>query len=563
MRKIINLSGTWAFIPDLDPKYHVAPVYAKPDWDRTNWQKVPVPGVWNHYAERYSIYEGVCWYHREFSVDLPSKGPTCLLKFGAVNYRCEIFINGKKAGEHEGGYTEFVLNVSRLINQGKNHIAVKVDNRAVNMKLPAVLGYFNYGGIHRDVTLEIYTGEYFSDISMDARDDGKLSITGRWAGGKERSVEVEVTCQQITKHCQCDNHSFNVSVKVPDIKAWSPGEPNLYPVTVLLTANGELQDKRVFKVGFRTISLKNNAFALNGKKTFLKGICYLYDSPAYGAVMKKEQFLHDISLLKELGVNIIRSHFPFTDEFLDECDRQGIMVWIEIPVYCLHPPTKERGTVFSDNAVQKLALSMLEEMIVQAKNHPSVVIYGIGNECNTENPEAESFFRQLAVKARELDSTRLLSYAALYCNVGPLAEMVDILGINEYWGWYDIIGQDKPEKLNLKILDDKLTELSGKHKKPMLMTEFGADSIPGYLSESLELWSENYHAELLKKSFEIFKKHPYICGTFPFVFSDYKDPSKHVNKYWNEMNYKGVISYNRRKKLSFFTLQKIYKEILK
>ncbi|MCK4307809.1 hypothetical protein KAW50_06265, partial [candidate division WOR-3 bacterium] len=166
--------------------------------------------------------------------------------------------------------------------------------------------------------------------------------------------------------------------------------------------------------------------------------------------------------------------------------------------------------------------------------------------------------------ARELDSSRLLSYASLYCNVGPLAEIVDILGINEYWGWYDAIEpnsgrpQDKPDKLNLKILNDKLTELSGKYKKALLITEFGADSIPGYLSESLELWSENYHAEFLKRSFEVFEKHPCICGTFPFCFSDYRDPSKHVNKYWDEMNYKGVVSYQRKKKLPFLALKKIY-----
>ena len=150
-------------------------------------------------------------------------------------------------------------------------------------------------------------------------------------------------------------------------------------------------------------------------------------------------------------------------------------------------------------------------------------------------------------------------------DVGPLAEIVDILGLNEYLGWYDVIDQDKPEKLNLKILDDrlkilddKLEELSGKYKKAMLMSEFGADSIPGYLSENMEPWSENYHAEFLKGSFEVFKKHPNICGTFPFGFSDYRDPSKHVNRYWNEMNYKGTVSYHRKKKLPFFALKEIY-----
>jgi len=558
--KKIDINGIWDFIVDLDPKYHTSPVYASPEWDRSRWEKIVVPGVWNLYRERYSIYEGVCWYAREFEYSPEIEDRRVILRFGGVNYRCDIFLNGEKAGEHEGGYTEFVVDVSHLIKKGKNLLAVRVDNRSLITKLPTVLGWFNYGGIHRDVTLEIYQDVYIADLSVKGRDDGLLSVKGKIASINRSSFDVEIICGDITKKIEGITEEINISLKIPGIKRWSPEKPSLYPVKISLISKGAVLDERVINIGFRSISIEGTDIFLNGKKIYLKGISYLYDSPVYGLVMEKEQYQRDILLMKELGVNIIRSHFPFPDEFLSECDRQGLMVWVEIPVYCITTDKEAKGTVFSDERYKKLALTMIEEMIIQSRNHPSVVIYGIGNECETKNLEAEGFFQALSEKAREMDD-RLLAYASLYGDVGVVGNLVDVLGINEYWGWYDVIGAAKRgREINLDKLEEKLKELTGIYKKPLVISEFGADAIPGYISESGEFWSEDYYSEFIEKSFEVFKRYP-LCGTFLFCFSDYKDPSKYINRYWDGMNYKGVVSYNRIPKKSFYTLKKIYKGI--
>jgi beta-glucuronidase len=215
-------------------------------------------------------------------------------------------------------------------------------------------------------------------------------------------------------------------------------------------------------------------------------------------------------------------------------------------------------------------------MIRGARNHPSVAIYSIGNECNTANPEAGSFFTKLAQSIRSFDPSRLISYAALYGIVGPVADIVDILGVNSYYGWYDkVIGgkglapeYDSPSKeqeaklepIDLSAMNAMLDKIIREAPKDLLLllTEFGADSVPGYYASGRNLWSETYHADVLSEIFTLARGYPRIAGTFPFCFSDYRDPSKHVSEYWDEMNYKGAVTYHREKKLAFQAIRKGY-----
>jgi len=579
----ISLNGLWDFVIDLDPRYHSSPrpSYARPGWDRRYWMKVQVPGVWNKYTEKLDIYEGVCWYARDFQIDTLAKTATALLRFGAVNYKCRVFLNNQLAGTHEGGYTEFVTDVSKHVRKGHNYLAVEVDNRATVTKLPVCLGWFNYGGIHRDVTLEIFPDSFVKDVFFDGQPNGKnaqLRIKGR-VMKYTKGLSVRVRCNNQKSEYTLNGDTFDIKLDVGRAKSWSPKMPNLYPASISLMREDQPVHTITRDIGFRTIAVADSKVFLNDKPIFLKGICYLYDSPAFGLVMKPEQFDRDIAQLKEIGVNTIRSHFPFSEDFYNACDKAGLMVWIEPMIYSILPKTGKRNTAFANPAFMSLANAMMHEMILQARSHPCVILYSVGNECNVENPEALAFFRSLSNKINELDNTRLTSYASLYCNVGPMTQFVDILGINEYWGWYDrifkndglkssgLVNEEKALRktdgklvtVDLQKLDDKLSELEKRHTKPMLLTEFGADSKPGYISNSRNLWSEDYHADIFRETFAILQKHPRICGAFPFCFSDYRDPSKHVNGYWDYMNYKGVVSYNRKPKKPFYVLKDIYK----
>lgn len=587
MRTTIDLAGTWDFVADLDPKYH-APYggYQKPEANRRHWLKAPVPGVWQKYGERYDIYEGVCWLAREFEVPAGSAAASARLRFGGVNYLASVFVNGEPVGQHEGGYTEFTLDVTGKLKAGTNHIAVQVDNRALITKWPPVLGYFNYGGIHRGVSLELSGGPTLESLALEAvpGDGGWALAVSGCVHGTDRTDPSDPAYPLIAR-VTSDGLSWEeplgpggvLEMRVPfaGTPSWSPEDPHLVPIAVeLLDGAHTVMDRQAFEFGFRTLAMRDGRVHLNGKPYPLKGVCYVYDSPGSGLVMTAGQIETDLHLMKEAGCNAVRCHYPMDEAFYAACDRQGLLVWIEPPVYCYHPGSAETGTRFADAEWLALAQGMAREMVATARNHPSVAIYSIGNECNTANPEAEAFFRTLAAAIRAADPTRLLSYAALYGTVGPIADIVDVLGINSYYGWYDQIRQDEtdarapqgrpdgavaPRAIDLapmrKMLDKVLADKPG---LALFLTEFGADSAPGYYSASRELWSEDYHADLLRDIFALAAEYPRIVGTFPFCFSDYRDPSKVVNGYWNELNLKGLVDYQRNRKKAFGAIRGIY-----
>lgn len=603
MVKKFYLDGEWDFIVDLDPKYHgdvniyPDPPYSRSDADHRHWHKVPVPGVWQKYGPRYEIYEGVCWFSREFVTKDYRKDMHARIRFGAVNYFCRVFLNGFEIGQHETGYTEFTVDASMALQNGYNHLAVMVDNRATTTKWPPCLGYFNYGGIHRSVFLEVIDDKCLDDIRLNGffdRDQWVLHISGqvlentteqnkrtddmRGNNTDRRSpLFIDISCCGIKSNIDLkEDGSFTGACVLHDVECWSPDTPNLYDITIRLMQNDQVHDIFSSRYGFRQIQAEAGKIYLNGDPITLKGICYVFDSYTTGLMMQPEQVNIDIDLMKEMGCNAVRCHYPMDELFYQACDQKGLFVWVEPNVYCYHPSDHETDTCFINPEWTGLAQQMACEMITVARNHPSVILYGIGNECNTKHPEAKRFFGDLASYIQLLDPSRLIAYAALYGTVGPIAEMVDVLGINSYWGWYDKIFGGKglrpedecwqvaseavKEKINLdamRLMLDKIINESSK-KQVLLLTEFGADSVPGYLSKSLDLWSENYHAELLMKIFKLCDDYPQIAGTFPFCFSDYRDPSKVCNGYWSEQNLKGVVNYERRKKAAFFALKSQY-----
>jgi len=581
----ICLNGLWDFVADLDPKYHaIHGGFEKPEANRRHWLKVPIPGVWQTYGERYAIYEGVCWFAREFEVPELPDAAVALLSFGAVAYQTEVFVNGQHVGSHEGSYTAFTLDVTAALRAGQNTLAVRVDNRATTVKWPPVLGYFNYGGIHRDVSLEILPGAWLAEIALSAAEaaHGKELIVSARISKPDQAHIVRVAVGETLSWEDRveEDGTFRTAVPFDEAPSWSPESPHLVAITVELLDEARIvHDRRELDFGFRSLAMQEGQILLNGAPYALKGLCYVYDSPVTGLVATVEQLETDLRLMKEAGCNAVRCHTPMDPKFYEACDRLGLLVWVEPPVYCYHPGDEETCTHFSDPIWSSLAQAMAREMVATARNHPSVAIYSIGNECNTANPEAEAFFRALAASIREADPTRLISYAALYGIIGSLADIVDVLGINSYYGWYDQIRQDGTDVLETAGVPSPAAEgssvqrrsidlaplramlsrvLSTKPELALFLTEFGADSLPGFRSQSRELWSEEYHADLLREILDLARDYPQIVGTFLFCFSDYRDPSKVHNGYWNELNLKGVVDYERRRKLAFDAVRRAY-----
>lgn len=569
----LDLNGDWWFAIDQDPEYHRQMDYSRPTSLR-HWERVEVPGCWNRYAERYDLFEGVAWLVREFSVaELPPE-PVATLRFGAVNYLAEVYLNGRHLATHEGGYTAFEVDATGALQEGANRLAVRVDNRHLRLRLPAVIGWYNYGGIHREVSLQVTSRAQLESVNVALKPcgrgaEGMLEVTAQPARSRLHIVARinDPQGRTVWEGRAAGRGDWVLEVAFDHAEPWSPDHPALYHGEVELWGEGELLDRREFALGVRQVTVEGQRLRLNGEPLYLRGMCYLYDHPACGVAYDPAVAARDLDDLQALGVNCLRSHFPLPEAFLDECDHRGLMLWLEVPIYCVHPASDQRATVFADGSLEQLARQMLREMVQQARNHPCVVIWSVGNECNTDHPESLAFFKACVAEVRALDPTRLISYAALYGRVGCVADLVDLVSVNEYWGWYDRISQDGlggeealPElPVALPQLEECLSGLTGLGK-PLLLSEFGADAEPGYFSAQGALWSEEYQAEVLQRQLEVAARYSAVCGTFPFLYNDYRDPSKPVNHYWHGVNLKGLVSYDRQRKLAWERVRSIYHE---
>jgi hypothetical protein len=292
---------------------------------------------------------------------------------------------------------------------------------------------------------------------------------------------------------------------------------------------------------------------LNGKPIFLRGVCLHEEAPVRGGrANSRADALTLLGWAKEMGVNFVRlAHYPHNEHMVREADRMGILVWSEIPVY---------WTIQWENpATLENARNQLAEMIARDKNRAAVAIWSVANETPLSDARL-SFLKNLVSHARSLDPTRLLSAAMErhYVNAmtqvidDPLGEFLDVLGCNEYVGWYDGL----PEKA------DKL-EWQSVYEKPLIMSEFGGDALYGHHGDALTRWTEEYQESIYKHQIGMLERIPFLRGTAPWILTDFRSPRRPlpgIQDYWNR---KGLISSRGEKKKAFFVMQQWYRELAK
>lgn len=307
-------------------------------------------------------------------------------------------------------------------------------------------------------------------------------------------------------------------------------------------------DKLFFYEG--TIWYKKS-FDYQRRPIFLRGVCLHEEAPVRGGrAYSREDALTLLAWAKELGANFVRlAHYPHNEFMIREADRMGIMVWSEIPVY---------WTILWDNpATLENARNQLSEMIVRDKNRASVVIWSVANETPLSDARL-TFLKNLVSHARSLDSTRLLSAAMERHYIDattqmiddPLGEYLDVLGCNEYVGWYDGL----PSKA------DRL-EWKSKYEKPLIMSEFGGDALHGHHGEASTRWTEEYQEDLYRHQLIMLKRIPFLRGTAPWILMDFRSPRRPlpgIQDYWNR---KGLVSNRGEKKKAFYVMQQWYREL--
>jgi beta-glucuronidase len=565
-RKTTSLDGKWQTI--VDPyesgfyNYRYQPSdngyfkNAKPktksdliEYDFDSSGSLQVPGDWNTQSDQLFFYEGTIWYKKSF--DYQRRPNTRLfVHFGAANYVADVYLNGEKVGQHEGGFTGFNFEITKLVRDTGNFLVVKVDNKRRRDAVPTLMtDWWNYGGLTREVKLIETSNTFVHDYLLQLAKGSRNRVSGwvKLSGDKlKQRITIRIPEAGISKSFTTDANGFAVIDFNADLKLWSPENPKLYDVTIEAETD-QLRDH----IGFRSLETKGTDILLNGRSIFLRGTCIHEEAPLRGGrAYSREDAITLLGWAKELGANFVRlAHYPHNEFMVREADRMGIMVWSEIPVY---------WTIQWENpATLENARNQLSEMIARDKNRAAVVIWSVANETPLSDARL-SFLKNLISHARSLDATRLLSAAMErhYLDArtqmidDPLGEYLDVLGCNEYVGWYDGL----PEKA------DRL-EWKSKYQKPLVMSEFGGDALYGHHGDPLMRWTEEYQEDLYRHQLAMLKRIPFLRGTSPWILTDFRSPRRPlpgIQDYWNR---KGLISDRGEKKKAFYVMQEWYREL--
>jgi len=515
--------------------------------------KLKVPADWNTQRESLFFYEGPVWYERDFTYQ--SKEHTrVFLHVGAANYKSWFWVNGQKVCEHEGGFTSFNCEVTAAIHAGANFVVAAVDNTRHEDGVPTLeTDWWNYGGLTRSVSLievpDTFVDQYdvhLTSVRIIAEHqfliEGWVHVEGGVAGTK---VEVEIPeLGAKTSAVAGEGGRAAVRLEVKGLERWSPETPKLYKVRIT-AGHDTIEDL----IGFRTVSTRGTQILLNDEPVFLRGISIHAEAPyRTGRANTDKDAETLLGWAKEMGCNFVRlAHYPHDESMLRAADRMGLLVWSENPVYW--------ALQFDNPKVLAKAEQQLDEEIGTSRNHAAIILWSMANE--TPNTEARTRFLETeAVHARELDPTRLITAALLVRGEGhtkivddPLGKALDVIGINEYIGWYEA----KPETADV-------TEWRIDYEKPLIVSEFGGDAKAGLHGSDDERWTEEYQASIYRHQLGMLNKIAQLRGMSPWILMDFRSPNRTLVGIQDEFNRKGLISDQGQKKKAFYILQKAYKE---
>jgi beta-glucuronidase len=561
-RSTVSLNGSWHYIVDVQEEgyyddrmkptpwgfFHNAKPQKPEDLIEYDFDKAPVmqvPGDWNTQDERLFFYEGTVWFKRAFQWHRNGNRRT-LLYFGAVNYDTYVYVNGKLAGHHVGGFTPFNFDVTDMLREGDNFVVLKVDNKRHAEAVPTqIFDWWNYGGITRDVLLVDVESVYIEDYNLQlASLEGRLLSFSVQLNKPLSSQQITLSIPElkIKKTLTTDAEGkAALSMKAKPI-LWSPATPKLYQVDIQLGSES-IRDE----IGFRIVETRGKQILLNGNPIFLKGISIHEEKPNGGGRANSTADAHTLlSWAKELGCNYVRlAHYPHNEYAVREAERMGMLVWSEIPVY---------WTIAWTNAdTYRNAVRQLTDMIRRDHNRCNVIIWSIANE--TPHSDArDQFLSRLSQKARSLDATRLISMAMEVTAANHhknrlqdnMNQYVDVISFNQYIGWYRDVN-DAP-KMEWEIPYDK----------PVIISEFGGGAKYGLHGAKNQRWTEEFQENLYRENCAMLDKIDGLAGTSPWILKDFRSPRRVLNGIQDYYNRKGLFSDDGHKKKAFYVLKEWY-----
>jgi Beta-galactosidase/beta-glucuronidase len=580
VRNTLDLSGIWDF--QTDPEE----VGVQQSWYKGLKQARPiaVPGSWNEQYEELFNYLGLAWYLKRSYVPSSWKGQRIFLRVGSANYFARVYVNGQEVGSHEGGHLPFAFEITDLVQwNAENVFAISVENHLTATRVPSgnirsplgpaasfpptTFDFFPFAGLHRPVVLYTTPANYIEDITVVTDiegDTGKVKVSvqlnepfsgqGRLSlAGAEAPLEGVLDFQDGRGTSQ---------ILVPKARFWSDTDPYLYQLSI---SAGE--DFYSLPIGIRTIAVKDGTLLLNGRPVKLNGFGRHEDFIASGRGLNLPLMVKDYQLMRWVGANSYRtSHYPYSEEEMQLADREGFLIIDETPAVSLQFENEENAA-----ARLKVCQQQLSELIARDKNHPSVIAWSVANEPmparfgfmasgDSNEPDhsierGKRFLDTLLQQARELDPSRLVTLVTLMGGPSSWMENCDFICMNRYWGWYVLGGQlDKA----LAGLEKELDGVWEEWHKPIVMTEFGADTMAGMHGHPNVMWTEEYQADLVRGHLAIAERKPYIAGMQIWNFADFAAVQSIMRV--GGLNMKGVFTRTRTPKMAAHVLREFWRK---
>jgi beta-glucuronidase len=561
----VDLNGSWLFRID-----------AKSEGEKAGWSKtvpegteqVSVPHTWN--IGKYDDYEGIAWYFRTF--ELPSRRPVEQLElhFGATFYHSRVWVNGVEAGSHDGGHTEYFFDITKLVKTGENLIAVELDNRPTLISIPGLAmklksskniwyDWWHYGGIVRDVWLSQSEGiiirrqrirsEAGKDVAQ-VRDtvylenkqgkEAKLSVTARiytpsgtLSGSKTQNIAVPAGSKK--------SADFELAIEKPLL--WDLDHANLYSISVDVAEAGKTLDQKKDAFGNRKVEINNRHLLLNGDRVRLSGMTRHEESPWEGLAETSGTIKRDYDDLKLLHTTLTRPvHYPQHEKVFDYADQHGILLIPEIPLWQCSEEQLANPQVIA------LAKQMIQEMIEQAGNHPSIFAWSVSNESDMSTPGGRAYFHTMKEWVNQLDPGRFVTFADndIAYGADPAKEAAndaDFIMMNEYYGAWN-----GPEEGLIPMLDRAGRQYP---EKMFIVSEFGTPGV--FATDSVE--ADKLRVHTLEHQLDAFQKYDWIAGAIFWCYQDYKSHRNLFPGYSAGYVDHGVVDENRQRRPSFFAWQ--------
>jgi beta-glucuronidase len=544
------------------------------------WTKTTVPNAWNAQDQSVESMRGtVGWYRKDFRLPSSSSRYDWTIRFESVNYRSRVWLNGKPIGSHRGAYIGFEFRIPRsaLKRSGVNRLVVRVENVRKTYDLPPsgftrtsvpTGGWWNYGGILREVYLKRVDRVDFTTVQVlpdlpcrtcaatvnfrvtvrNFSDSGqRVSVAGNFGDRRINLGRASVGPKSF--------HTFRESIRVSQPRLWSPKSPSLYNVRLRVRAGDRVANRYELKSGIRSIKVVGGKLHLNGLPVNIRGVSLHEDDPQLGFAINnqiRDKFIADA---RELGATMLRSHYPLHPYFHEQADRYGLLVWSEIPMYAI------KTDKLASEIVRKTGANELRENVLANGNHPSIAMWSVGNELSARpGPVQGDYLRRAANQARALDPTRPIAYAvAGYPGAGCQTEYkpLDVIGINEYFGWYP---GPNGQIADRTVLSEYLDQVRACYPdKAIMITEFGAEANRHGPVE--EKGTYEFQQDFINYHLGVYATKPWLSGALYWTLKEFR-----VRPEWDGGNprpqppihQKAVIDFQGNRKPGFADLQRHY-----